>query len=91
MAAKSNKKKWYLRKEVWGAALTGVSSLLMLFPNFTTAYKIGAGIGIAVGTAKTVEGLKTGYESDNLPSGISKVMDAIPDSITGTRGIKSNK
>lgn len=80
------KAKWYQRKEIWGAVLTSLSSVLMLFPQQTTTYKVGAGIGIFLGGITTVLGLQNGYESDNLPSGITKVMDQIPDSLTGVKG-----
>ncbi|MHB8483280.1 MAG: hypothetical protein ACYDBV_11205 [Nitrospiria bacterium] len=80
------KKSWYSRLEVIGTVLQGLSAILMLFPGVSTAYHIGAAIGIVVGTITQVKGLQTGYKSDNLPSGITKVMDQIPDSITGVKG-----
>ena len=78
--------KWFKRLEVWGTILQGTSAILMLFPNVSTAYHIGAAIGIVVGTTTQIKGLLTGYQSDNLPSGITKVMDKIPDKITGIKG-----
>jgi hypothetical protein len=78
--------KWFKRLEVWGTILQGASAILMLFPNVSAAYHIGAAIGIIVGTATQVKGLTTGYQSDNLPSGITKIMDKIPDSLTGVKG-----
>lgn len=89
--AAENKKAWYLRKEVIGTAVSSLSSLLLLFPQHTTAHVVGAGLGIALGAVTTILGLKKGYEADNLPSGITKVMDAIPDSITGVKGSFINK
>ena len=83
---KNNSKPWFERKEVWGAGLSAASGILMLFSSNTVAYKIGAGIGIVLG----VTGLRAGYKSDNLPSGLSSVMDKIPNAITGVRG-ENNK
>lgn len=79
-------KPWYLRKEVLGTALSTVSGLLMLFPSHTTAYKVGATIGITLGGITGIIGLRKGYQANNLPDGITKVMDAIPDSLTGVKG-----
>ena len=78
----TNTKPWDERKEVWGAALTTLSSALMLFPNGTIIYKVGLVIGVGL----TAFGLKQGYQANNLPSGITSVMDNIPDSVTGVKG-----
>ena len=68
----SKPKKWHKRKEVWGAALTVISGGLMLFaPVYTVAYKVGAFIGLALGAF----GIKKGYKANNLPSGLTKIID----------------
>lgn len=74
--------KWFQRKENWGVALTAVSGILVLFNEHTAAYKIGVGLGVGL----TAFGLRSGYKADNLPKGITEVMDSIPDSITGKKG-----
>lgn len=84
--ADANSKKWYERKEFWGAVLTTASSLLLIFPSNTVAHQIGATINVAVGTGLLGIGAKKGYQADNLPSGLTKVMDMIPDKITGVKG-----
>ena len=82
------KKKWYKRKELWGAALTVISGGLELFaPPHTVAYKVGVVVGIGL----SAFGLRQGYQGDNLPSGISKYMDKIPNNITGKRVIDDNE
>jgi hypothetical protein len=75
---------WWKRKENWGAALTSLSSVLVLFNEKTAAYKIGVVLGVGL----TALGLSKGYKADNLPSGITGVMDKIPNSITGVKGEK---
>ena len=80
------KKPWYKRLEVWGTALQGLSTILMLLPSSTTAYKVGAGIGMAVGTVTQIKGLLKGYQADNLHPIITKAMDGIPNKVTGVKG-----
>lgn len=36
---------WYLKKEVWGAVLTAVMTVLMIFEPGTVWYQIGVGLG----------------------------------------------
>lgn len=83
--------KFWQRKELWGAALTllSISPELInsvvnigLLPEYTLIAKLATPIGLIL----TVLGLRSGYKSDNLPGGITKVMNKIPDSITGVRG-----
>lgn len=79
---------WYKRKELIGCfAIVGLG--LSQFPSYTTANKVGTFITGSVGIAITWFGIKQGYQSDNLPSGITKIMDKVPDSITGVKGSKS--
>jgi len=82
MAWFKDKIKWFQRKENWGAALTTISGTLVLFNQNTIAYKIGVVLGLGL----TAFGLRSGYKADNLPKGITEVMDSIPDSITGKKG-----
>jgi len=77
-------KAWYKRKETWGAALTTLSSVLVLFEQKTVAYKVG----IVLGVGLTAFGLRKGYKADNLPSGVTEVMDSIPNILTGKKGSK---
>lgn len=82
----NNNKPWYERLEVWGTVLQGLSGLFLLFPAATTVHVVGVALGLIVGTATQVKGLRVGYQSNNLPSGITKVMDKIPGPITGVKG-----
>jgi hypothetical protein len=78
-----NERKWWKRKEVWGGVLTVLSAGLELF---AAPHTLGYKAGILIGVGLSVWGFRKGYQADNLPSGISKVMDRIPDKITGVRG-----
>jgi len=81
-----NKKSWWKRAEVIGTVLQGLAGLFLLFPANTTVHIAGVAIGLVVGTITQVHGLQVGYQSGNLPSGITSVMDKIPDTITGVKG-----
>jgi len=84
--SEANKISWYKRKEIWGGALTVVSAGLELFaPPHTVGYKVGVLVGIGL----SVFGLRQGYQSNNLPSGLSKTLDKVPDGLTGKKGSKS--
>ena len=77
--------KFWKRKEVWGTALTILSfapEMLGLFPQHTLAFKIATPIGLILAAL----GLRSGYKADNLPSGITRVMDKAPDTVTGVKG-----
>lgn len=78
---------WYKRLENYGGILTGLSTILTLFSPNTLAYKAG----IAIGGILTMTGLRNGYQANNLPSGITQVMDQIPDKITGVKGSATSK
>lgn len=91
MDEQTNKVKWYQRKEVWGTALTLLSFSpeivnsfvdIGLLPEYTLVAKLATPIGLIL----TALGLRSGYKDDNLPGGLTKVMDKIPDSVTGVRG-----
>lgn len=86
--ADTNSKPWYARMEFWGSLIMPASGILMLFSPNTIAYKVGAGLGFLAGSGLFGAGSKKGYQSDNLPGGLTKVMDMIPDSITGVKGEK---
>jgi len=81
-----NKKSWWKRAEVIGTVLQGLSGIFLLFPASSTVHIVGAAIGFVVGTITQVHGLQVGYQSGNLSSGITSVMDKIPDTITGVKG-----
>lgn len=78
--------KWYERKEVWGSILATASGILELFDNNSTAYKVGLGIGVAL----TAFGLRAGYQYNNLPDGLTKAFDKLPDGLTGSKGEKES-
>ena len=76
---------WYKRKEFWGGILTLGSLGLELFAApHTVAYKVG----ILLGAGLSFFGLKQGYRANNLPSGITKTMDSLPNTLTGIKGEK---
>lgn len=88
--SESNSITFWKRSEFWGSlALAGLG--LSYFPDHTVAHQVGTFCNASVGIAVTWFGVKKGYQSDNLPSGLSKVLDKVPDSITGIRGIKNEK
>lgn len=87
MPDKKEKIPFYKDENFWGNALTvtsGLAGILTLFSPNTLAYKIGAGLGIAVGVGMKLRGK---YKKDDLPSGLSTRMDKISNKITGVRGI----
>jgi len=85
--------KWWKRKEVHALALGLVSLvpeivkpvLTHAFPENTLLFQLATPIGMAFSLVWGALGLRDGYKSDNLPQGIRKVMDKIPDKITGER------
>lgn len=91
MNEETKKVKWYQRKEVWGTALTLLSFSPDIVNSFVDVgllpeYTIVAKLATPVGLILTVLGLRSGYKDNNLPGGLTKAMDKIPDSITGVRG-----
>lgn len=90
------KVKWYQRKEVWGTALTLFSFSpelinsvvdIGLLPEYTVVAKLATPIGLIL----TALGLRSGYKSNNLPGGLTRLMDKVPDSITGVKGPEVGK
>lgn len=91
MNEETKKVKWYQRKEVWGTALTLLSFSPELIHSFVDVgflpeYTIVAKLATPIGLILTALGLRSGYKDNNLPGGITKVMDKMPDNITGVRG-----
>lgn len=76
------KKKWYKDPKFYGKAIASVGSILMLFSPHTTAYKVGAGITISTGFSLW---FRESYKNNELPSGVTKVADKIPNLLTGKR------
>lgn len=82
----SKKKRWYKKKEFWGiVAIAG--NALKLAPDHTFANDLG-GFFLATIPITLWMGLVDGYKADNLPSGLSKMMDKLPNEVTGIRGSK---
>jgi len=90
MDEEPKKVKWYQRKEVWGTALTLLSFSpeivnsfvdIGILPEYTLVAKLATPIGLVL----TALGLRSGYKDNNLPGGLIRAMDKMPDNITGTR------
>ena len=91
-----NKIKFWQRKEVWGAALTLLSFSPELIHSFVDVgflpeYTIVAKLATPIGLILTALGLRSGYKDNNLPGGLTKAMDKMPDSVTGVRGSGNEK
>lgn len=63
----SNTKKWYLRKELYGAIITSITPTLLLFPQHTAAFKVGVSLNALAGGILTYLGVIKGYNAKNLP------------------------
>lgn len=63
----SNTKKWYLRKELYGAIITSVTPTLLLFPQHTVAFKVGIALNGLAGGLLSYLGVVKGYKAKNLP------------------------
>jgi hypothetical protein len=63
----SNKKKWYLRKELYGAIITSITPTLLLFPQHTIAFKVGVSLNALAGGVLTYLGVVRGNSAKNLP------------------------
>jgi hypothetical protein len=56
----------------------------------TIGLEVAAGLFGATAVVEHSAGaLKEGYEADTLPKGITKIMDIIPDSLTGIKGVSN--
>jgi len=82
------KKIWWYVKE--GAILTGSTALAFLpeilsqFKDYTVAAKLAVPVAIIWRGLK----LRDRYVKDTLPEFATKVLDKVPDSITGVKGSK---
>ena len=97
-----NNKAWYKRKEFWGPIIAAASTALgylpdatpmiiqKLVPKHTVIFHLAQPIGIILGGIFTAIGLRKGYKADNLPGGVTKVLDQIPNEITGIKGEDNN-
>lgn len=63
-------------------AITFAPEILGIFPEHTLAFKLALPIGFFLKALS----MKTQYGKDTLPSGMTKMMDKIPDKITGEKG-----
>lgn len=90
--ANNKKKSWWQTKETLatiGLGLIAFSPELIewavesdILKDYTLVAKLALPLSILV----KVLGLKKQYMMDNLPSGITKIFDKVPDKITGTKG-----
>lgn len=63
-------------------AITFAPEILKIFPEHTLAFKLALPIGFFL----KMVAMRTEYGKDELPSGMTKMMDKIPDKITGEKG-----
>jgi len=76
-------KKWIFRKETIGNALTVISLALVTFaPKDRQWFLIGTFIGMALSAI----GYRKGYQANNLSKVETKILDAIPNELTGVKG-----
>lgn len=89
MTETKKKNLWYYIKNVGqtvgAAAFAFLPEILQLFPEYTLVFKASAVAG-AIWKAKNI---KEDYLKDNLPNGVAKILDKVPNSITGERGSKN--
>lgn len=87
------------KKSKWWATWHAISSvglgLLAFSPelidwavksNILADYTLLAKLGLPLAVLVKILNLKKQYQLDNLPSGLSKMMDKIPDKYTGVKG-----
>lgn len=82
--------KWYLLEfaKTLGIFAVGYApEILGLFPEHTIAAKAAIPLGIFLQLFRS----RTKYQKNNLPSGVTKHFDAVPDSITGVRAVEVKK
>ena len=78
---------WWTKLALQGLATTAVAftpEILQLFPEHTVAFKLAIPAGFFIKFLMTRES----YKKDELPGGITKLMDKIPDKVTGVKGCK---
>lgn len=76
---------WWLKTGSQIALTTAVTfapEILQIFPEHTLAFKLALPVGFFL---KAIA-MRTEYGKDTLPSGMTKMMDRIPDNITGKKG-----
>lgn len=76
---------WYLKtggQVALTTAITFAPEILKIFPEHTLAFKLALPIGFFL----KMVAMRTEYGKDELPSGMTKMMDKIPDKITGEKG-----
>ena len=85
---------WYLKTAgeavLWTGAYYG-TELLQLFPEHTVAHKIALPAGFALGfLVRKILGIRKEYQqkTKELPGGVERAMDKIPDKITGEKNSK---
>lgn len=82
--------KWWLKTIGEALLWTGgyyATEILQVFPDNTIAHQVAIPVGFMIGfMVRKAIGTKSEYKQDTLPSGLSRVLDKIPNSITGIRG-----
>jgi hypothetical protein len=76
---------WWGKTIGQGLAITAVTfapEILRIFPEHTMVFKLAVPIGFMI----KFLWMRKDYKKDVLPSGITKVMDKIPDAVTGEKG-----
>jgi len=86
--------KWWLKTvgeaALWTAGYYG-TELLQLFPEHTIANQIALPVGFALGfLVRKAIGVKNEYQKtpEQLPGGVEKSLDLVPNKITGIKGSK---
>lgn len=77
--------KWWLKTGTQVLVTTAISfapEILQVFPEHTVAFKLALPIGFALKLFM----VKADYKKDILPSGMTRLMDKVPDSLTGVKG-----
>lgn len=92
----------YKKHTVGAVILAGLSAMVAYVPDVapwaiqeiakehTLIFKLAPIIGGVLSSIWASTGLRKGYQNDELPSGVTKVLDKIPDSITGKKGETKN-
>ncbi len=81
---------WWLKTAAQGLAVTAITfapEILQVFPEQTLAFKLALPIGFLV----KFLWMKREYKQDVLPTGMTSMMDRVPDSITGVKGSEIGK
>jgi hypothetical protein len=91
MTTETKKNFWFYVKEIGKFTLsTALTFLPEIIGATTPEYTVLGKIGGFAGYAWQMYGFRDKYVKDVLPQYIGKVMDSIPNSITGVRGSKSD-